>query len=97
MERSHFAICKTTEAILDRTCYPTSMDRTALHARLRQLRIDLAVGENHIARQRNIIANIERSGGDASAAHARLAELMQQQADRLLERNKIVLGLASDL
>ena len=69
------------------------MDRYKLKERLTQLRIDIAVGERHIARQRKIIFTIERSGGDASAAHAMLAELKKAQADRSQERREIVLQL----
>jgi hypothetical protein len=70
------------------------MEKSALVTRLTALRVDIAVHDKLIARQRKIVESLERSGDAAAIAKALLREFEQAQADRIHERNDISAWLA---
>ncbi len=71
------------------------MDRATLEQMLVQAEQHVALGECHIARQLELIAELERDGHDSTKAKELLAVFLETQAlhfgdrDRLMERLKI--------
>jgi hypothetical protein len=59
------------------------MDSTERTERLERARRAVAEGEAQIERQRALIAHLEKTREDASAAHALLDTLVKRQAERL--------------
>jgi hypothetical protein len=67
------------------------MDRTVIEANLAQAEAHVALGEKHISRQREIIAEMERDGHDAVAANARdlLRLFVELQAEHVAHRDRL--------
>jgi hypothetical protein len=74
------------------------MNRAFLEQLLVQAEQHVALGERHIARQREIVAELERDGHDTTQAKELLAVFLATQAthvvgrDRLMEELKPKLG-----
>ena len=70
------------------------MDRELLESRLRQLEDNIELGERHIERQREFVAQFD---GDADLATALLTTFQVWQATYIAERDRILnqLGRAS--
>jgi hypothetical protein len=62
---------------------------------LRQVRADLALGNEHLSSQRQIVADLEQSGHDATIAKARLQEAEETQAVYVAEANRLERELAA--
>ena len=70
------------------------MDRTTLKQLLQEADTLLWRGELGIARQREIIAALERRGEDASAEKMRLRRLENRLARHIADRNRMFKRLA---
>jgi len=66
------------------------MDRAFLERLLVQAEWRLTLGERHIARQRGIIAELERDGHDSTQAKELLAVFMATQATRVDGRDRLL-------
>jgi hypothetical protein len=66
------------------------MSREKLEARLIQAEKRVALGQKHIARQREFILGLERLDNDASTARALLAQFEELQATLVERRNGIL-------
>lgn len=73
------------------------MDRTLLTELLAESDRHVAQGERHIARQHQLIAELERDGHDTTSAIEFLSTLEQTQAMHIAHRDRIraELGAAS--
>ena len=65
------------------------MNRAALWAHLVQAEKAVEQGERHLARQRRLIASLERDGHDAKAAYALLATFENSQALHVFDRDRL--------
>jgi hypothetical protein len=63
---------------------------------LAQAREHVATGEKNIARQRQIVAQLERDGHNASAARQSLAQFEELQAMHIADRDRIEKELAEN-
>ncbi len=71
------------------------MPRPTLERHLQQVRADLALGNEHLSRQRQIVADLEQRGHDATIAKARLQEAEETQAVYVAEANRLERELAA--
>ena len=69
------------------------MDRTVLLRRWEQAESHIAVGERHIARQRQIIAMLEGNGLDARHARSSLTLFEEMQVLHIANRDRLVEAL----
>jgi hypothetical protein len=74
--------------------YPAPMDREMLKSHLAQAEEHIATGDKNIARQREIIAQLERDGHDTASARAFLREFEQLQAMHIAEREQLLRELS---
>jgi len=65
------------------------MDRAMLLDHLAQAEHHVSVGARHIARQREIIAELERTGADSTEANLLLQLLEELQALHLADRDRL--------
>ena len=65
------------------------MDRAILLERLAQAERHVAEGLQHIARQRTVIANLERHGHDTNQARGLLAQFQSTQALHIADRDQL--------
>jgi len=63
------------------------MDRAKLKARLIQAEKHVALGERHIARQRDFVRGLERLGNNADAARALLEQFEKIQIAQIERRD----------
>jgi hypothetical protein len=66
------------------------MDREKLEARLIQADKRVALGEKHIARQREFVVGLERSGNSAAAARALLDQFKKIQTIQIRRNNALL-------
>jgi arginine repressor len=71
------------------------IDRFTLEQHLAQAREHIAIGEKNIARQTEIVADLERDGHDVTAARQLLAQFEELQALHIADRNRLEKELAS--
>lgn len=71
------------------------MDRGMLERHLQQAEEHVALGRKHIARQLEIVAQLEGSGRDASMARALLATFQSTQETHEADRNRLKQELAA--
>jgi hypothetical protein len=69
--------------------------RPTLERHLQQVRADLALGNEYLSRQRQIVADLEQSGHNATIAKARLQEAEESQAVYVAEANRLERELAA--
>ena len=67
-------------------CQVTTMDRSLLHAQIRQAEVHVADIELRVWRQRQFVHALLASGKDASQAETLLAELLSFEADCICRR-----------
>ena len=67
----------------------THRDRPALEKHLMRVNADLARCRKHIARQRQIVSDLEQSGGDSKTALAVLREAEASQAVFAAEADRL--------
>jgi hypothetical protein len=70
------------------------MNRSVLQERLNRVRRHIAMGEENLARLREIIARLERSGHDSSAARELLARFEELQKLPVADRDRLEMELA---
>jgi exonuclease III len=66
------------------------MDREMLKRHLAQAEEHIATGDKNIARQRDVIAQLERDGHHTGSARAFLREFEQLQATLIAERERLL-------
>jgi hypothetical protein len=74
--------------------YPASMDREMLKRHLAEAEEHIATGDKNIARQREVIAQLERDGRDTASARTFLHEFEQLQARHIAERERLLRELS---
>jgi hypothetical protein len=74
--------------------YPAPMDREMLKRHLALAEEHIATGEKNIARQRDLIAQLERDGHDTASARTFLREFEQLQALHIAERERLLSELS---
>jgi hypothetical protein len=74
--------------------YPAPMDREMLKRHLALAEEHIATGEKNIARQRDLIAQLERDGYDTASARTFLREFEQLQALHIAERERLLSELS---
>jgi hypothetical protein len=74
--------------------YPARMDREMLKRHLAQGEENIATGDKNIARQRDVIAQLERDGHDTASARSFLREFEQLQAVLIAERERLLSELS---
>jgi hypothetical protein len=74
--------------------YPAPMDREMLQRHLALAEEHIATGEKNIARQRDLIAQLERDGHDTASARTFLREFEQLQALHIAERERLLSELS---
>ena len=72
------------------------VDRIALKAALAHVEKGIAAGEESIAAQRKLIAELERAGADTTAQIQTLASLKKEQWRRIQRREMLIRELAAD-
>jgi len=65
------------------------MDREMLQKHLAQAEEHVALGEHHVSRQREVVAELERAGHDTAEARRLLAHFEQMQKMHLADRDRI--------
>jgi hypothetical protein len=70
------------------------MDREMLKRHLAQTEEHIATGDKNIARQRDVIAQLERDGHDTASARSFLREFEQLQALHIAERERLLRELS---
>jgi hypothetical protein len=70
------------------------MDREMLKRHLAQGEENIATGDKNIARQRDVIAQLERDGHDTASARSFLREFEQLQAVLIAERERLLSELS---
>ena len=65
------------------------IDRALWQEHLAQAERHVTLGETHVAKQRGIVAELERDGHDARIARDLLAELEQMQALHVANRDRL--------
>jgi hypothetical protein len=70
------------------------MDREMLKRHLALAEEHIATGEKNIARQRDLIAQLEREGRDTASARIFLREFEQLQALHIAERERLLSELS---
>jgi hypothetical protein len=86
MRRTRISICPQTSTL-------GFMDQALIRARLAQVEWHITVGEQTLARQRDIIAKLGRGGFATANADGTLRVLEQTQAARMADRDRILKGL----
>ena len=71
------------------------MPRRTLERHLQLVKADLALGNEHVRRQRQIVADLEHSGQDATIAKARLQEAEETLAVYVAEASRLDIELAA--
>ncbi|HSC19371.1 MAG TPA: hypothetical protein VLC74_10685 [Rhizomicrobium sp.] len=64
------------------------------HLRLAETHV--AEGEHHVARQRELVAELDRDGHDTSQGRRLLLEFEELQAMHIADRNRLLRELAED-
>ena len=72
------------------------MERSFEIGHLEQAERHVAEGEQHIARQRELIAELERDGHDTTTAIELLRTFEQSQAGHIADRDRIRAVLSND-
>lgn len=75
---------------------PTEMDRALWQEHLAQAERHVGLGEAHMAKQRAIIAELERDGHDTRAARDLLHQLEQMQELHVANRDRLRKELGVD-
>jgi hypothetical protein len=70
------------------------MDRATLETFLQQAEEHVALGEQHIARQREIVSELARDGHDTEMAETLLAQFENNQAMHTAHRDRLRRELA---
>jgi hypothetical protein len=69
---------------------PGQMDQEMLKRHLAEAEEHIATGDKNIARQRDLIAQLERDGHDTTSATTFLHEFEQLQAQHIAERERLL-------
>ena len=72
------------------------MDRSMIREHLAQAERHVSEGERHVARQREIVATLERDGHDTVAARATLTQFEELQAMHVADRDRLLGELIAD-
>ena len=73
---------------------PGPMDQEMLKRHLAEAEEHIATGDKNIARQRDLIAQLERDGRDTASARTFLHEFEQLQARHTAERERLLRELS---
>ena len=73
---------------------PGPMDQEMLKRHLAEAEEHIATGDKNIARQRDLIAQLERDGHDTASARTFLHEFEQLQAQHIAERERLLRELS---
>ena len=73
---------------------PGQMDQEMLKRHLAEAEEHIATGDKNIARQRDLIAHLERDGHDTASAKTFLREFEQLQARHIAERERLLRELS---
>jgi hypothetical protein len=90
------ALTESVDASPANSCYRGKMDQMKLD-HLAQARRHVAIGERHIARQRELVIELERDGHDASSAKQLLVQFEELQALHIADRDRLEQELAAGL
>jgi uncharacterized coiled-coil protein SlyX len=71
------------------------MDRAWLEEQLAQAEMRISEGEVHVARQRDIVAELANDGDDLKSAQTLLAQLEKMLANHVADRDRIRAELAA--
>jgi septal ring factor EnvC (AmiA/AmiB activator) len=71
------------------------MDRAWLEEQLAQAEMRISEGEAHVARQRDIVAELANDGDDLKSAQTLLAQLEKMLANHVADRDRIRAELAA--
>jgi hypothetical protein len=66
------------------------MDRVMLKQHLAQAEEHIVRGERHLARQRELVSEIERHGRDSDQARRLLLQFQEMQALHIADRNRLL-------
>ena len=72
------------------------MDRDTLKRHLTNVEDQVAITAQNVARQRELVAELERDGYDATQAKKMLEQFLEQQALHIADRDRLIKEL-SDL
>ena len=72
------------------------MDRDTLKQHLTEVEEQVAITAQNVARQRELVAELERDGYDATQAKKTLEQFLEQQAWHIADRDRLIKEL-SDL
>ena len=70
-------------------CYAVGVDKATIERDLAQTQGHVSQGEKHIARQRGLIAQLDRDGHDTATAREFLDRLFETQALHVAHRNRL--------
>jgi hypothetical protein len=94
--RHDWSLLKIKLAPFARSAYRTSMDREMLQRHLAQAEQHTEAGRKHIARQREIITELECDGHETTTAWALMDQLEQAQAMHIADRERILRELGKE-
>jgi len=70
------------------------MDRDILERQLTKAEEQVVIAAQNVARQRELVAQLERDGHDASQAHKMLEQFLKQQALHIADRDRLIKELS---
>jgi hypothetical protein len=70
------------------------MDRDTLKRHLTKAEEQVAIAAQNVARQRELVAQLERDGHDASQAQKMLEQFLEQQALHIADRDRLIKELS---
>ena len=71
------------------------MDRDTLKRHLTKVEEQVAIVAQNVARQRELVAELERDGYDATQAKKMLEQFLEQQALHIADRDRLIKGCAN--
>ena len=66
------------------------MDRDTLKRHLTKVEEQVAIGAQNVAQQRELVAELERDGYDATQAKKMLEQFLEQQALHIADRDRLI-------
>jgi len=70
------------------------MDRDILERQLTKAEEQVVIAAQNVARQRELVAQLERDGHDASQAQKMLEQFLKQQALHIADRDRLIKELS---
>jgi hypothetical protein len=70
------------------------MDRDILERQITKAEEQVAIAAQNVARQRELVAQLERDGHDASQAQKMLEKFLKQQALHIADRDRLIKELS---